>query len=623
MQVTGGLMEGQVLQRDTRGRGGARIEGACQAVGTVEWRVLGADKALRGSPWREAGPAGNGTFRATVAGIPTGGPYRVELRVRRDRRNLERLAVRDVFVGDVWILAGQSNMEGVGNLAHASKPHPQVRAFYMRDEWAPAAERLHFLAEAVDAVHNGYGDGPNRPSAEELARVLGRQIKGVGPGLAFGLEMRRRTGVPQGLIACAHGGTSMAQWSPTLRDQGGRSLYGAMMRRFAKLGQPVAGVLWYQGESDAERAAAAVYTEKMIELVAATRRDMGLPKLPWFVVQLGCHACPAEGDAWNSIQDQQRRLPEVVPHLDVAPAVDLGLDDGIHIGGREQVVLGRRLARLADRLVHGNRKARPGIVMKGIRVVPTPHCGADSGCASVEIAYGNVAGRLTSEGRPSGFTLLDEQGVDTCAIYRTTLEGNRVLLHTSMPRLQLEPLTVGYGLGRFPYCNVADAEGMSLPAMRPVPVAPDPVLALRDWQTARLSGVSGLGRVGYGTAKAASEWQPAPPRAGFGVLPKPPADPAPGVFAMRTAVTAKTNLEALLLFGANAPFKLWLDGKAVLGDPKCGTPLHPEKYRKTVRLKQGAHELMVAIAIPGPAAFYGICALLGTPEGRGDPRLSV
>jgi len=62
-----------------------------------------------------------------------------------------------------------------------------------------------------------------------------------------------------------HGGTSMAQWSPPLRNKGGASLYGAMMRRYEKLGQPIAGLLWYQGESDANREAASVYTQKMIE----------------------------------------------------------------------------------------------------------------------------------------------------------------------------------------------------------------------------------------------------------------------------------------------------------------------------------------------------------------------
>jgi sialate O-acetylesterase len=36
-----------------------------------------------------------------------------------------------------------------------------------------------------------------------------------------------------------------------LKQKGGDSLYGAMIRRFELIGGKVAGVLWYQGESDA------------------------------------------------------------------------------------------------------------------------------------------------------------------------------------------------------------------------------------------------------------------------------------------------------------------------------------------------------------------------------------
>ncbi len=471
MRIEKGLMAGQVLQRDARGQGRARIEGICPSAGDVEWRLLRTGRVVRGRDWRPAGRAEAGRFLAEIAGLSTGGPYCVELRVGDGRSAVQRLSLENVFVGDVWILAGQSNMEGVGNLDAAPRPHPRVRAFSMCDEWRLAEERLHFLAEAVDEVHNGYGCGPARPSRERLEQMRTGLVKGVGPGLAFGLEMLRRTGVPQGLIPCAHGGTSMAQWSPALRDRGGRSLYGAMMRRYGKLGQPVAGVLWYQGESDANRDAAARYTQAMVELVAATRRDMGLPRLPWLVVQLGCHAACDDDRSWNEIQEQQRRLPGLIRRLDVAPAVDLELDDGIHIAGEAQCLLGRRLARLADRLVHRNRHARPGIVVKGIRLVPVPHRVPGGNGMAVEITYGHVAGGLCSPGRPTGFALLNERGEDVRGIYRVSLARNHVLLHTQRPRQELEGLCISYGLGRQPYCNITDREGMSIPAMRAVPIA--------------------------------------------------------------------------------------------------------------------------------------------------------
>lgn len=623
MKITHGLLPGQVLQRDAKGRGGATIRGRCRCTGDVEMRVLKTGKVVRGHDWQVVGSAAGGAFTASLSALRTGGPYQVELRLKTGRKIADRLVVEDIFVGDVWMLAGQSNMEGIGNMVHAPKPHPQVRAFFMRDEWGLAEEKLHYLEEAVDIIHNSYGDEPGRPPKSVLAKGRTNLIKGTSPGLAFGLEMYRRTRVPQGLIPCAHGGTSMEQWSPALRDQGGASLYGALMRRYVKLGQSIAGIIWYQGESDANRDAAAVYTDKMVELVGATRCDMNLPKLPWVIVQLGCHAAREDEASWNSVQEQQRLLPGIVKHLDVAPAIDLELDDGIHIGGKAQQVLGRRLARLADRLVHKAPGVKPGIKVKRIEVVPTPHCNEGAGCASVEITYANVAGRLVSEGRPTGFALVDQNGQDVYGIYKTTLHGSRVLLHTNMPPYQLDMLSVSYGHGRYPICTITDSENMSIPGMQAVPIMPDHMPICATWQTTLLSEVSSLSKVSASKAAAATGWRKAPPRAGFGVLPKPTSSEATGVYVMRSTLKASEALNATLFFGANAPFKIWINGKLVLTDPACTTPIDPGQYDVPVKLKAGKNKVLIAFAIPGPEEYFGICARFGTAQGTVDPRISV
>jgi hypothetical protein len=614
-------MTGQVLQRNAGGRGGAQVTGSSRANGDVELRVLKGNRVARGHDWRVAGWSEAREFRAELAGLRTGGPYRIELRIMKGDRIVDGLAVDDVFVGDVWILAGQSNMEGIGNLVHAPRPHPKVRAFYMRDEWGIAEEPIHFLGEAVDTVHNGYGDGPDRPSCAVLTERRASFVKGMSPGHVFALEMLKRTRIPQGLIACAHGGTSMTQWSPALRDEGGASLYGAMLRRYHKLGQPVAGVLWYQGESDANREAAAVYTRNMQSLVAATRRDMGLPTLPWLVVQLGCHAAREDGEAWNSVQEQQRQLPEVIEHLDVAPAIDLELDDGIHIGGKGHRVLGRRLARLADRLVHRTPGAKPGIRVRKIELVPTPHSRPESLWQSVQITYGNVVGRLRSDGRPTGFALLDDGGRDLQAIYKTTIAGRSVTLHTTMSAYELSILNVSYGHGRCPVCNITDSDGMSIPVMQAVRIDPEHARCCVNWQTARLPGAASVAAVGYETARAVRGWRKAPPREGFGVLPKSPDLDKTGVYAMRTTLTAHATLEALIIFGANSPFKIWLNGRPVLKDLTAGIPIDPGQYKAVMKLREGENSLMVAFAPRSAGAHIGICARVGTLAEKVDERI--
>lgn len=471
MHIHHGLLPGQVLQRNQHGRGCADVNGACTAAGEVQWRLADTDRGIASHAWLTAGHSDGRYFEVTLADLPTGGPYQVELQIRSNGKTVERTAVDNLFVGDVWILVGQSNMEGVGNLKHAPDPHPMVHAFYMRDEWGVAQEKLHYLAEAVDKVHNSYGNEDGRPSKAELEKGRTALVKGMSPGHAFGLEMYKRTNVPQALIPCAHGGTSMAQWSPALRDRGGTALYGAMMRRYEKLNQPVAGVLWYQGESDANPDCVYEYTNKMVDLIAASRRDMNQPDLPWIIVQLGCHAAPG-GEYWNRIQEQQRRLPEAVNNIDVIPAVDLPLDDPIHISGAGHLILAQRLARAAERLVHGKPTAQSGIKLKEMRLKPTPDTNRNCPWMSVELEYDNVAGSLVSTGRPTGFALLNEKGKKVHGIFKTTLHDNCVVLHTSLPKQNLETLGVSYGHGRHPFCNITDSDGMSLPAMNAVLVEP-------------------------------------------------------------------------------------------------------------------------------------------------------
>lgn len=622
MRILHGLLPGQILQRDNTNTGSANISGVCTAAGDIECRVLSGDNVLSGYDWQVVGRSANQTFEAGLSNVPVGGPYRVELRLTDASDTPECVRIDDIYVGDVWILAGQSNMEGFGNMKDAPEPHPLVRAFYMRDEWGLAQEKLHLLQEAVDSFHNGYGNGPDRPSEKGLGQIRQTVIKGVGPGLGFGLEMRRRSGVPQGLIACAHGGTSMAQWSPALRDQGGASLYGAMLRRYETLGQPVAGILWYQGESDANAESAAVYTEKMKDLVAATRRDLRLPDLPWMIVQLGCHIALG-GEHWNNIQEQQRRLPEKINRLDVAPAVDLGLDDDIHISGKDQQVLGKRLARIADRLVHGNLEALPGITLEAMEMVPTPDTHKNCPNVSMKLIYMNVAGALTSPGLPTGFVLVDEAGNDVPGIFKTTLEDNTVLLHTGHSKFQLSRLGVSYGHGRYPYCNITDAEGMSIPVMRAVMIDPDHAPACTRWETARLSDMQTVEDVDLSMIQGASSWADAPPRLGFGFLPKPADDPQPGTFAMRTRITASEPLTGRFIFGANAPFKMWLNETLVTQDTTAGPPLNPEQYQIDIPLIAGENSLVVAITLPGPGAHLGINTCIGTPAGKKDRRISV
>ena len=194
----------------------------------------------------------------------------------------------------------------------------------------------------------------------------------------------------------------MTQWDPKRKNEGGKSLYGALVRRLIKNGRRVGGLVWYQGCSDTDRNAAPLFTKRMKALVAALRRDAGDKALPIATVQIArvCGWGSENAVYWNSIQDQQRRMPSVIKHFTTVPAIDLPLDDGIHIGGQGQYVLGVRLAQ-AMQVLRGDRKAGlPPIALKKVSIETVRSVG-------VAVAeFENVVGKLRSGDRPNGFSVV-------------------------------------------------------------------------------------------------------------------------------------------------------------------------------------------------------------------------
>ena len=610
MKITRGLFQGQVLQRDSKNKASARIEGTSLSEGMVELRVMANKKSLPGHEWKVVGSNEQKKFSVQISNMKIGGPYNVELRIKKNKKTLDSLIITDIYVGDVWVCAGQSNMEGVGNLKDAPKPNPNVRAMYMNDEWKEAKNKIHFLEEAIDTFHNDYGDGPNRPSKKDLEKARGLLIKGLSSANSFGLEMLERTKVPQGLIACAHGGTSMAQWSPKLKNKGGASLYGAMMRRFEKCNQPIAGVIWYQGESDANANDAKIYTKNMIELISSSREDMKQPKLPWLIVQLGCHIAINNGK-WNEIQEQQRLLPNKITYLDVAPAIDLELDDGIHIGGNGQNKLGKRLARLADNLVHKRKGVKGSITIDKIELIKCP----GSVSKAIKISYKNVVGKLSSLGLPTGFVTLDSNNKVTPSIYKTILEKNAVILHTNFNGSILETLSISYGHSRYSYCNIVDEDGMSIPVMQALPINVFHGPFCLNWKTSYIKDAKTLSKVSFTQLSAIKNWKNAPlrncaPLLGLGVVPKSPSDSQTGLYAMKTDLTASEAITIPLYFGANIPFKIWLNGKPILNDNNCTAPISLDDYDLLLKLKKGLNTIVVAVNLKTAEARLGICAKL-------------
>lgn len=583
MIIQTGLFEHMVVQRNSRNLSEAAFRGDCQSQGALVARVTHQGRAVKGLDGVKVGSAKGGRFSGVLAGAPMGGPYDVELCIDGSD---ERVKVRDVLVGDVWILAGQSNMEGAGLLAHAARPHGMVRAFFMTDQWGVAQDKLHDLSKAVDAVHADLCGG-NLPQFNPHL--------GAGPGVSFGQQMYHYTNVPQGLLACAHGGTSMSQWDPKLKKLGSRSLYGAMMRRFVKNGGKVAGVAWYQGCSDANADAVKLFTKRMKELVAAMRRDLGKADLPIVTVQIsrvvGWGAAEA---AWNSIQDQQRLFVNLVKNCAVVPAIDLELEDPIHVSGVDQNRLGRRMARAMMSLTTPGDKIKPPISLGKITLRQNPRTSQ----GEVVMEFDNVVGGLQASGRPTGFSLSNSAG-NTPGIWRVELEANKVILRTSFLPMDLNDKSLWYGKGFEPYCNITDQADQSLPVLGPIllgrPRAMSPFVT-RMRISGLLPSAGNLASLQYpaaGSLKLQDKTFAQPfchRHEEFAARGK---EDVLVYYACRLRCAEAMKLKAHL--GYDGPIKIWFDGREVYKDPEGTNPALPGDAVLSVPAKAGEHELMIAL----------------------------
>ena len=453
-------------------------------------------------------------FEGNLVGVPVGGPYKVNLAIKKNNQ-LVMKEVGPVFVGDLWVLAGQSNMEGMGDLIDVTPPHPMVMSLGMNGKWARAEEPLHWLVDSPDPVHSG---NPN-DRAGRSAQQHRTRSKGAGLGLPFAVALVEQTRVPIGLVACAHGGTSMEQWNPAKKHEGGNSLYGSFLRQIQLAGGRVKGVLWYQGESDALGGDAwKVYHRVFADFIASVRADLNQPDLPFYYVQIGRFIKDGDPKRWNAVQEVQRRLPERVTNTGVVSVIDLELDDSIHVGTHGLKRAGARLARIAERELFGqigattptlDRVSRgtnntlivkfKGVNMRigtgamaGMSMGRMGGMGAGMGGMGAGMGMGGGMGGMggagamsasmamvQSPGEPSGlglrperhiagFSIRKEDGTPIPLIFDAAVGKARdtVVLKLAGPIPEKANLWYGYGLD--PYCNLTDGADMAVPVFGPI-----------------------------------------------------------------------------------------------------------------------------------------------------------
>jgi len=215
---------------------------------------------------------------------------------------------------NAFLLIGQSNMAGAGDLdAVAPIEHPYIWMF-REGEWQPAEEPLH-------------PDG------------------GAGLGMTFALDLLDyEPGATIGLIPCAVGGTPIARWVP------GGDLYenAVACAQAAVDPEHLMGVLWHQGESDADDPTnAQAYAGQLRTMVEGLRRDLGCPELSVIVGQLGTFLAETERFVYHDqVNRELKRVARELPLMAYVASRELeDTGDHVHFDAPSLRIFGARYAR--------------------------------------------------------------------------------------------------------------------------------------------------------------------------------------------------------------------------------------------------------------------------------------
>lgn len=280
-------------------------------------------------PWTDCTVLDELHWEMTFPRVPAGGLYRIETYMeyegwdglsctRGDR-------VHNIGVGDIFVIAGQSNAAGRAKNPVADDAELGVHVLRSSAAWELAT---HPLGETTNAVHVGHYENHN---------------PGHCPWLHFAKRLKKELGYPIGLVPAAYGGSPLRWWNP---DENGALLIN-MMEMLADYHIHPKAVLWYQGEAEGFEDSAETYLERFEATVRHCRALLRQPDLPFITVQL--NRCMTESNEhldrqWGMVREAQRQAWHTLHNVTVVPANDLSLYDFIHNSSQGNLVVGERCA---------------------------------------------------------------------------------------------------------------------------------------------------------------------------------------------------------------------------------------------------------------------------------------
>ena len=319
--------------------------------------------------------ATNGSWNVILPKMEAGGPYKLSISSKLS----EAIQINKVYIGEVWLASGQSNMDfKVKAMNHADsvlKDSINNNVFlYSMDPKALdsntySEEEIKNCNAASYFKNSGWTNNDSN-NFENFSAVA----------YAFAYNLQKELNIPIGIICNAIGGSPTQSWISRenmelqhetidlLNDSDLNPMVDSWVSKRKVLSfknfsqynikarhpydptflfdagiQPIKnytikGVIWYQGESNAEQTA--LHSKLFKILVNDWRMQFKNPEMPFYYVQLSSINRPT----WGKFRDSQRKLL-TIPYTGMAVCSDIGHPTDVH--PKEKWIVGERLSKIA------------------------------------------------------------------------------------------------------------------------------------------------------------------------------------------------------------------------------------------------------------------------------------
>jgi sialate O-acetylesterase len=449
----------------------------------------------------------SGKWLLKLAKQKAGGPYRMDI------FGDNTITVNDVYVGEVWLCSGQSNMDmtvakedrywcGVNNEAEevANANYPTIRVFDVDytpsnsvksdviGKWEVCSPKTvgHFSAVSyffareiytklnipVGMVTSAFGASTAETWMSKEALEAHPRLKSLldaytqkwdkftADSAATMAKYRDDVAKSKGDLAAAQAAAgdvtakkpkAPKNPDPELDQHNPYVCYNGMI--FPVVPYAIKGALWYQGESNGP--SATVYREIMETLIADWRTRWGQGNFPFLYVQLANYGKPmtepVKHEALMTVREAQVQNLSI-PNTGMAVAIENAGDNPTNIHPKNKQAIGYRLGLIARARVYCEKVEYSGPMYKNYKVKNN----------TIVLSFDHVGkGLVAKDGKLTGFAICGEDKkwvfADAAIVGKTVVVSSKDVE---------KPIAVRYCWGVNPPASLSNKDGLWTPNFR-------------------------------------------------------------------------------------------------------------------------------------------------------------